>query len=342
MVARHAQARFPGDRLLGPIVRRLKGSSGLVAGKASLPSERKDTKGLIAFLRSKLKKHSWVSLTALNVLVAIGIGMTVDALQKPPVDPPVGTSATPTPSSSLATLGPPATSDPAIPLSQYDLSPQIQTSHWYSWALLDQSTGTVVGSENFNKPSYLGAVMKPWIAADYLNRHPNPSNFVLDELSTMIMDNNDEMAYKYFGEGSSLKRFVKACGITDIVYRNWSWSLTEISARDMVRYGACIYNGDATSDKWTDWIVDKMRNVRGDGDFGSRRLFQDRTQIATSNGWFFWEGKWYVNCLAVTSEWAISVVQQWPYSGGDLQYGIALANPNCKSITDQVLKLNVQ
>lgn len=156
----------------------------------------------------------------------------------------------------------------------------------------------------------------------------------------MILDSSDEVAYQYFGGQPSLDRMVKLCGLTDLVARGWSWSLTEMSARDAARLGECIYSGHAASPEWTAWIVDKMRHVRGQGDFGVRELFQDRTTVATKNGWYGWEGKWYVNCLAVTDQWVIAIEQQWPYNGGDLQYGINLANPVCKSVANQVLRLN--
>lgn len=205
---------------------------------------------------------------------------------------------------------------------------------------MDTKTGLFAGSENWNQPTYLMSMIKPWIAADYLNSHPHPTDATLSQLASMIVDSNDAAAYQYFGGQPSWDRFVKTCGITDIVFRSSSWSLTQISARDAVRYGYCIYSGMATTPQWTDWIIDKMRHVRGDGDFGPRELFPDRTKIATKNGWYNWQGKWYVNCLAFTDDWIIAVLQQWPYTGGNLQYGISLANPVCKSIANQILRLN--
>lgn len=279
-----------------------------------------------------LRRWGFVFLIVANVFVAIVVALVYSRVS----GLPAMTSATPSSSpSEFANSVPVIDTEPP-----YNLSPEFTTTHVVSWAILDVKTGVFSGSENWNMPSFMLSTIKPWIAADYFNLHPNPSAAVLAQLSAMIVDSNDQVAYQYFTGQASWNRLVKACGLTDVVFRSWSWSLSEMSARDAVRFGGCIYSGKATSQKWTDWIVDKMRHVRGEGDFGIRELFQDRTQIATKNGWYNWEGKWYVNCLAVTSNWSISVIQQWPYAGGDLKYGVSLANPTCKIIASQVLKLS--
>jgi hypothetical protein len=258
----------------------------------------------------------------------------------PPFNPNLDTQSSPdsspTPSTSTSTSPPKKRPQP-----KYNLNPQIESSHTVSWAVLDMKTGLFAGSENWEKPQYLMSMIKPWIAADYFNQHTlRPTDDTLNQLASMIVDSNDQAAYKFFGGQASWDRLIKTCGLSELVPRSWSWSLTEMSARDAVRMGACIYLGMATTDQWTAWIVDKMQHVRGDGDFGPRELFQDRTKVATKNGWYYWQGKWYVNCLAVTDDWAIAILQQWPYQGGTLQFGINTANPVCKSIANQVLRLN--
>jgi hypothetical protein len=222
----------------------------------------------------------------------------------------------------------------------YNTHPYVDTTHWVSWALLSRRTGVMAGSDNWAQPTYQMSMIKPWIAADYFNSHPSPSQAVLDQLSAMIEGSNDQVAYQYFSGQPSWDRLVKTCGLTELVPRDWSWSLTEMSARDAVRYGDCIYSGKTTSPEWTAWIVDKMRHVQGEGDFGPRELLVDRAQVATKNGWYNWEGKWYVNCLAITDRWVISILQQFPYAGGALSVGIAQADPVCKSIANQVLRLS--
>lgn len=282
---------------------------------------------------TSVKKRGWAIFIVVNLSIAVMIGLIINSLQNEAI---ANAAKTATPSTS-ATQKPEPSQDTQ---TLFNLNPKVSTTHWVSWAVLDRASGVFAGSNNWRQPTYLMSMIKPWIAADWLNQHPKPSSSVLKELSKMIIDSDDQIARKYFNEQESWDRFTKLCGISDLVARSWSWSLTEMSARDAVLYADCIYSGKATSKKWTDWIVDKMKNVRGDGDFGVRELFQKRTDVATKNGWYFWEGRWYVNCMAVTDKWAMAVLQQWPYKGGDLKHGISLANTVCKSVADQVLKLN--
>ena len=295
-------------------------------------------KRVLAVVGETVRKFGVLILILLNVAVAIVVGMMYNRLQHHSTPISVANTASPSPSPSSSPPGPTPTEEAFE--SIYNIRPSLSTSHWVSWALLDTKTGFLVGSENLTQPSYVMSMIKPWIVADYLNQHPSPNATVLDQLASMILDSNDQMAYTYFAGQPSIDRLISACGLTDVVGRGWSWSLTQMSARDSVRYGQCIYTGHATTPQWTAWIVDKMRHVRGDGDFGPRELFPDRTIIATKNGWFDWEGKWYINCLAVTDKWTIAIMQQWPYAGGDLLYGISLANPVCKLVANQVLRLN--
>ena len=65
------------------------------------------------------------------------------------------------------------------------------------------------------------------------------------------------------------------------------WSRTRLSARDTARLGACIDDGRAAGPKWTKWLLNEMRLVRGVGDFGIRKAFPAAEQktIAIKNGW---------------------------------------------------------
>src|SRR6185369_5783392 len=95
------------------------------------------------------------------------------------------------------------------------------------------------------------------------------------ELDTMIRDSANEPARKYWdllGGYPTTDRMKAKCGVTELVVRPDAWTLTDLSARDAVRLGACIANGKAAG-RWTDWVLNNMRHVRGDGDFGPRKLF---------------------------------------------------------------------
>jgi hypothetical protein len=155
----------------------------------------------------------------------------------------------------------------------------------------------------------------------------------------MITESDNRAAYDYFGGRASWDRLIKTCDLTDLSGRDLSWSLTGMSARDAVRYGDCILNGRAAG-QWTEWIVDKMRHVKGQGDFGPRALFGDRTIVATKNGWEHWNGQWYINCLASNGDWTIAVLQRWPDTGQGYDEAIKEAEPVCNSIAKQVLRLS--
>jgi hypothetical protein len=303
----------------------------------------------------KYAKYGWMLFIGANLIIAVLVAEGFSTVENhgPPA-PMEAALRTYGPQTSepfdpnLDTQSPPDTSPSPIPSQtkkpqpKYNLNPRIDSNHTVEWAVLDMKTGLFAGSSNWDKPVYLMSMIKPWIVADYFNQHTQrPTDDTLNQLASMIVDSNDQAAYKYFSGQPSWDRLIRTCGLSELVPRSWSWSLTQMSARDAVRLGYCIYSGMATTPQWTAWIIDKMRHVRGDGDFGPRLLFQDRTIVATKNGWYNWQGKWYVNCLSITDDWAISTLQQWPYEGGTLQYGIGLANPICKSVADQVLRLNV-
>src|SRR5689334_5344137 len=184
-------------------------------------------------------------LLGLNVIIAVVVAMTFDHIQRneaglnPSTTESQYPEITETPyisnpynpnfdTTSNNVPDPIHTTNSAPPKPKYNLNPRIDSSHTVEWAVLDMKTGLFAGSDNWSDPIYLMSIIKPWIAADWFNDHPNPNSTTLSQLSSMIVDSNDTYAYKYFQGQPSWDRFVKACGITDIVYRSWSWSLTQI------------------------------------------------------------------------------------------------------------------
>ncbi len=283
-----------------------------------------------------VKKYGWALLLAVNLVMAIVMAMVY--ARAGPVSVSPGPSIYPVTQSTTASPAPAKTD---LPLGKiYNLNPIVNVDHWVSWALIDIKSGAMAGSDNWAEPGYVMSMIKPWIVADYLNQHSRPDSWTLSRMSSMIVDSNDQAAYEYFAGKASLNRLVVTCGLTDLIGRGWSWSLTAMSARDAARMGYCIYNGHATSAKWTSWIVNKMRHVRGEGDFGPRSLFPDRTQLATKNGWYNWDGYWYVNCLTMNSSWIISTLQRWSNDGGSTKRNISKAESVCNSVASQVLKLS--
>ena len=76
--------------------------------------------------------------------------------------------------------------------------------------------------------------------------------------------------------------------------------------------GDCIADGRAAGPKWTKWLLDEMRLVRGVGDFGIRKAFPAAVQkkIAIKNGWVdrTSEQEMHINCLAIGDTWTMGVM----------------------------------
>ncbi|WP_173057671.1 serine hydrolase [Phytohabitans houttuyneae] len=210
--------------------------------------------------------------------------------------------------------------------------PSVHIDHdgFLSWALLDRNTGRISGSANLAAHSDTMSMIKSWIAADYLRMAADGEigEARLRQLRTMIRDSDNAAAQALFeavGRRASIERLITTCGLTDSSpYRDW-WSNTTISARDTVRLGACIADGRAAGPRWTGWLLDEMRQVRGVGDFGVRLALPDPGRVAIKNGWLLREEDrlWHISCLAITEEWVLGVLVRYPGALG-FDYGATL------------------
>jgi hypothetical protein len=219
---------------------------------------------------------------------------------------------------------------------------QLSVSGYWSWAMIDRRTGQLAGSANLSARSDTASMIKSWIAADYLRRATERGRRVsagqLKALSLMIRDSDNAIASEYDeinGGAASIKRLVAKCGLTDTVAdRSGTWSTTKMSARDAARLGVCIGDGRAAGPQWTSWLLNEMRQVRGAGRFGIVQAFPAdvaRT-VSIKNGWILRKnGKWYVNCLAVTGDWALAVMTQYP---GRLGQGYG--SSTCRKVAEQL------
>ena len=246
----------------------------------------------------------------------------------------------PTPSS------PPST-PPSPTLAPLALAPakvSIDAEGWWSWSLQDTRTGKIYGSTNMSRTSTTASLIKSWIASDFLRRSAEqgvtPSDARLAQISTMIRDSDNEAAQALWqtstvGGSASIPRLISICKLTDSSgYKNL-WSNTNLSARDITRLGACIADGRAAGSKWTKWLLNEMRQVRGTGDFGIRKAFpaSEQKTIAIKNGWVTRDavGQWNVNCLAIGDGWTMGVMTVYP-SNLNYTYGADI----CKKITQQL------
>jgi hypothetical protein len=170
---------------------------------------------------------------------------------------------------------------------------------------------------------------------DYLRRTPAPSQSNLRTLSTMIRNSDNNAASYIWGltAGRRASPLVQICGLTDSK-ANIDWASTLLSARDAARMGACIGDGRAAGPKWTDWVLNEMRNVSRSQEFGIVPALPaaEQAQAAVKNGWIARsDGKWHVNCMAIGTDWVLSVLTVYPASKG-MGYGADI----CSSVTRQL------
>lgn len=293
--------------------------------------------------------------TALVGLVLAGVGLrtlpgsplAAEAASRwagttPPASASAPASASPTPSPSPSPSPTPKPSPSLKPLAVRPAKVSIDASGWWSWSMIDRRTGKVYGSSNMTQTNTTASLIKAWIGADYLRRAAErgetPSAARMQELTIMIRDSDNVAAQSLWvavGGSASIGRLIKTCRLTDSsAYKNL-WSNTRLSARDTARLGVCIADGRAAGPKWTKWLLNEMRAVRGVGDFGIRKAFPATTQknIAIKNGWVTRDalGEWHVNCLAIGDGWTMGVMTRYPASLG-YEYGAKI----CQNVARQL------
>ncbi|WP_089154560.1 hypothetical protein [Micromonospora sp. NBS 11-29] len=232
-----------------------------------------------------------------------------------------------------------------LPFQAQDLD-DLDLKGWYAWSVLDKRTGKIIGSANMGETSTTASLIKSWVVADYLRRSAEsgktPSDAKLADATMIIRDSDNTRAqefYKSVGGANSIKRLITMCGLTDSkVADDGGWSRTLLSPRDTARLGLCIDDGRAAGPKWTKWLLNEMRLVRGSGDFGIRKAFPaaERKKIAIKNGWIDRqeEKEYHVNCLAVGDTWTMGVMVRSPFSLGGWEYGMNA----CEKITEALLR----
>jgi hypothetical protein len=263
------------------------------------------------------------------------IGHAADRLSGP-APAPVESAASPSPSDDGPGLS--MAGQPAPPL----LTPgpvDVQVQGFLAWALLDRNTNAITGSDNYaSDTNSTESMIKAWISSDYLRRLGNaqPPSDRLALLTQMIRDSDDDAAeiiYDLDGSDAVVQRMISICGLTETsIFDGW-WSRTQVSARDAVRLGACVADGRAAGPKWTSWILNEMRQVRGEGRFGIIDALPADVAARTSikNGWTIVDDEWHVDCLAVVDRYVLAVLIRYPAELG-LQYGAGV----CRNIATQL------
>jgi hypothetical protein len=237
--------------------------------------------------------------------------------------------STPPPTVQAPSAQPSMVASPSIPpVPTVDLA----VEGWVSWALLDRVTGDLFSSENSTEQNNTASMIKSWLAADYLRRmaerNSKPSADKLSDLSEMIRDSENAPASEVFaelGRSATISRMNALCGTS--ASAGDGFGRTQMSAQDACHLAHHLGSGTAAGPQWTDWLLNEMRNVRGDGDFGIRKAFPqaDQSDIAIKNGWDTWSptDNWTVNCLALTQGWAMSVLTRYPENLG-MEHGMSV------------------
>ncbi len=290
------------------------------------------------------------SLVSRRVVVAAGIsalctfGMTSQLLKRARINggPHWIAGIDIPPPSPEPTLTPTADTKAAFDISTLDAANvvKVDTKAWYSWAVLDRGTGSVLGSSNMHENSRACSMIKAWIAADYLAQVKSPSQSRQDDIDKMIRDSDSLAADDIMDELDRYKSFnrLKAiCQTADFV-PGTSWSMATISAYDTCRVADTIADARVASPQWTQWLLNLMRTVR-QGDWGVRAAFPGDAQktIAIKNGWDDTDAvaTFYANCLAVQDKWAMAVLTRYPtklYNGEELGAKVA------QSVAHQLLQ----
>jgi hypothetical protein len=161
----------------------------------------------------------------------------------------------------------------------------------------------------------------------------------------MIIDSNDDMAQKYYelgGANAVIQRMISMCGLTHTKIFPYWWAKTQMSPQDAIKYGLCVANGTAAGPKWTPWLLETMKHVRGGvadqisvtrqgGHWGIVDGLPPELAktVSIKNGWTAYPDGWHVNCLAIEQDWILNVMVRI----GSLQ---AAANA-CRSVAQQLV-----
>ncbi|MDM4722071.1 hypothetical protein QTQ03_21685 [Micromonospora sp. WMMA1363] len=249
---------------------------------------------------------------------------TPDAPAERPTGPPADRKVRPSPS--------PSPKLEPLPFAAKELD-DLDIEGWYAWSVLDRRTGEIIGSDNMDETSTTASLIKSWIVADYLRRTAEagktPSDAKLADATKIIRDSDNTRTQQFYNSldrSASIKRLLATCELTDSsVASDGGWSRTNLSPRDTARLGACIADGRAAGPEWTSWLLDEMRQVRGAGDFGIRKVFsaEEQKTVAIKNGWVdrTQEQENHVNCLAVGDTWTMGVMLRYPIGLG-YEYGM--------------------
>jgi hypothetical protein len=257
--------------------------------------------------------------TAAVVLVA-----ACDPSEQPKISGQRGTSRSP------STMEQPSPAGPRMAAPNDPATVKATGTTLFEWAFMDRQTGQITGSMNYAvKKDSVESMIKPGIVGDWLRSQDEagkqPSQVNIDEITETIIDSVDWTAQKYYNLGGGvavINRLVKRCGLTDVTFDpegRWSWM--EFTPRDSLRYAQCIADGRVAGEKWTPFLLDLMRKVRGDlavehshdGEGGRWGIIDGlppelAKDTSIKNGWTPYRSTgWHVNCMAIHPDFILVI-----------------------------------
>jgi hypothetical protein len=298
-----------------------------------------------------------VILLFATAMIVLGAGLLVPAAYgKLTATDPTGPDPVAATTAPAALAPPPPPTLGAAPVS-------VPADGFVAWALRDRRSGQTTGSPNSAEATNsTESMIKVWIVSDFLRRTEEagktPSADRLKQGSAALRysdDNATSALYDASGGTAVTKRMISMCKLTKTRlgtvpgYVGW-WSFTEMTAQDAVRLGECVRDGTAAGPKWTEWVLEEMRNVWGT----AAKKDQQRTRgggrwgiidglppelvrhdpVSIKNGWtsLLYDGNWHVNCLAISNNWVLAVQQRYPDRRG-LEYGARV----CANVAAQLV-----
>ncbi len=274
------------------------------------------------------------------VVVTLALAVTAAVVAYVVLRPTIAPAST----RSLPTASTSSTGTVTTPLPFRPATVTVSGDSWLSWALMDRRTGEIWGSATMDETSWTASMIKAWLAADYLRRAGDEMTPQLRHtVEIMIRDSDNDAAdqvYALDGGPESIQRLISICGLTDSAANPAGWAVTNLSARDSVRMGTCIAGGTVAGPRWTPYLLDLMRGVRGEGDFGIRTALPpgQAGTVAIKNGYedFVGDGLYHVNCLAIGDTWTLAVMQRYePRSSWDPD--LARGAQGCADVAAQLL-----
>ncbi len=273
------------------------------------------------------KASRWLLVLALASIL-LGGAAVYAAFPRDKGGTPAAAPTTPVAISDAPIVAPESPKPSGKPMADLLVGPHtvnLKIDGWYSWALMDTRTGELYGSKNMHETQRTASMIKAWIASDYLRRQAEagttPTDYWLGQVAAAVQKSDNTAASNVWGQvgrGASTKRMISMCNMKDSVSSD-NWSDTRVSAYDTAKLAACIKAGTAAGEKWTPWLLTKMRTIIL-GDFGIRKAFPAdiAKTIAIKNGWIDRKSQspqvYTVNCLAIGENWTMGVMTNSPLS----------------------------